>query len=310
MLCNIWLFDVGVSQNELLKESEVEGKKRKSRTPFGVAKFLNRLLGMNMKRQGLVFDLFVKTLDAEIRSAKSSGSYDLGIKTMKGQSVEFIQKPQSFVFRGLTAPNETVELYAVQQDKGFTSEKIMEMYNDLKGSNNDDTNSSAAANNGNADSSDQDQGWFGTRRTRKFNVKTGFYVSSFFSFYLVILRSLDSQHQLICSQVDNRDYLTKTHKVFFIHNPGDHNDKCIVARPNLGSYTESKDSLKAKFNRGAFTQNPVSVQRAMEIWDREYELANIPYSDHYQKSCRGRHRESYVVSSSDFLIFRIHFFIV
>mmetsp|Transcript_7268 Transcript_7268/g.11437 ORF Transcript_7268/g.11437 Transcript_7268/m.11437 type:complete len:1695 (-) Transcript_7268:113-5197(-) len=269
VLCNIWLFDVGVSQNELLKESEVEGKKRKSRTPFGVAKFLNRLLGMNMKRQGLVFDLFVKTLDAEIRSAKSSGSYDLGIKTMKGQSVTFIQKPQSFVFRGLTAPDETVELYAVQQDKGLTSEKIMEMYNDLKDSNNDDTNSSAAANNGNADSSDQDQGWFGTRRTRKFNVKTGFYV-------------------------DNRDYLTKTHKVFFIHNPGDHNDKCIVARPNLGSYTENKDSLKAKFNRGVFTQNPVSVQRAMEIWDREYELADIPYSDHYQKSCRGRHRESYV----------------
>lgn len=183
VLCNIWLFDVGVSQNELMNESENEGKSRrgKSRKPFGVAKFLNRLLGMNMKRQGLVFDLFVKTLDEEIRSAKNSGSYDLGIKTMKGQSVTFIQKPQSFVFRGLTAPDETVELYAIQQDKGLSPEKMMEMYNDVKDVNNPD---SVAANNGNSDSSDQDQGWFGTRRTRKFIIKTGFYVSSFFSFFI------------------------------------------------------------------------------------------------------------------------------
>ncbi len=171
---------MGVSQNELMKESEGNSRRGGSRKPFGVAKFLNRLLGMNMKRQGLVFDLFVKTLDDEISSAKSSGSYDLGIKTLKGQSVEFIQKPQSFVFRGLTAPDETVELYAVQQDKGLSSEKMMEMYNELKDADNDN---SVAANNGDAE---QDQGWFGTRRTRKFNIKTGFYVSSsFFSFYLL-----------------------------------------------------------------------------------------------------------------------------
>lgn len=180
VLCNIWLFDVGVSQNELMKESEGKSKRGGSRKPFGVAKFLNRLLGMNMKRQGLVFDLFVKTLDDEIRSAKASGSYDLGIKTMKGQSVEFIGKPQSFVFRGLTAPDETVELYAVEQDKGLSPEKMMEMYNDVKDVNNSD---SVVANDSD---SDEDQGWFGTSRTRKFNIKTGFYVSSsFFSFYLL-----------------------------------------------------------------------------------------------------------------------------
>lgn len=113
--------------------------------------------------------------------------------------------------------------------------------------------------------------------------------------------SLDSQHQFLCSQVDNRDYLTKSEKVFFIQNHDNHNDKCLVARPNLGVYTENKDSLRTKFNKGAFTRNPVSVQRAMEIWEREYELADIPYSENYQVSCPGRHKESYVVSSSDFL---------
>ncbi len=181
VLCNIWLYDVGVSQVALN-----EGN---SRSPFGVAKFLNRLLGMNMKRQGLVFDLFVKTLDDEIRSAKNSGSYDIGIKTMKGQSVTFITKPQSFVFRGLTAPDETVELYAIQQDKGFSSEKMMEMYNDLK---DDDNTDSVDASTSNADSSDEDgQGWFGSFRSngrkRKMQIRTGFYVSFIFSLYLLTL---------------------------------------------------------------------------------------------------------------------------
>lgn len=65
----------------------------------------------------------------------------------------------------------------------------------------------------------------------------------------------------------------------------------------MGQYQEGKDSLKQKFQRGAFARNPVSVQRAMEIWEREYELADLPYSETYQISCKGRHKETYVVSS-------------
>jgi len=270
VLCNIWLYDVGGSQ-EVLNEGN-------ARNPFGVAKFLNRLLGMNMKRQGLVFDLFVKTLDDEIRSAKSSGNYDLGIKTMKGQSVTFITKPQSFAFRGLTAPDETVELYAIQQDKGYSSEKIMELYNELKDADNDNTDSDNTDSVIDVDSSDQEgQGWFGSFRSngrkRKINIRTGFYI-------------------------DDRDYLTATEKVFFIHNPGNQSDKCIVARPNLGVYTEFKKSLHHKFNERKLGRNPVSVQRAMEIWEREYNLADIPHSEYYQMSCPGRHKESYVFAGS------------
>jgi len=161
-----------VSQDALIQGNQ--------RSPFGVPKFLNRLLGMNMKRQGLVFDLFVKTLDAEIRSAKNSGTYDVGIKTLKGQSVTFNKKPQSFCFRGLTAPNETVELYAVQQDMGLSPEKMMELYNELTGAT-DNTDTSAAGRNAVADSPDRGQGWIGSFRSngsrRKINIQTGFYVS-------------------------------------------------------------------------------------------------------------------------------------
>lgn len=92
--------------------------------------------------------------------------------------------------------------------------------------------------------------------------------------------------------------MTATEKVFFIHNPGNQSEKCIVARPNLGVYTEFKKSLQFKFHERKLGRNPVSVQRAMEIWEREYEMADIPNSEHYQISCPGRHKESYVVSSN------------
>ena len=149
---------------------------------------------------------------------------------------------------------------------------MMELYNEVKDT---DSTASIAVDTGNADSSDEGQGWVrsfhSNGRRRIINIETGFYV-------------------------DNRDYLKVTEKVFFIQNLGNQSDKCLVARPNLGVYTEGKDSLKLKFNRGVFTRNPVSVERAMEIWRREYDLADIPFSEYYQKSCRGRHRESYVVS--------------
>ena len=223
-----------------------------------------------MKRQGLVFDYFIKTLDAEIASAKSEGKYDLGIKTLKGQKVTFNGPPQSFCFRGLTAPNETVELYSVQQDKGMSPEDAMKMYNELKESidtENEDTVVDVT------DSSNQGQGWFGSYRSRrKFDIQTGFYV-------------------------DNRDYLTVTEKVFFIHSDPKA-EKCLVARPNTGKKLELKTSLKKKFNNGAFSKRPVSVERAMKIWEREYELADCPYSDQYQVSCPGRHEESYVFAGS------------
>ena len=35
----------------------------------------------------------------------------------------------------------------------------------------------------------------------------------------------------------------------------------------------------------------VSVDQAMTIWKREFDLADIPYSEEYQFSCKGRHQE-------------------
>lgn len=179
VLCNLWLYDVGISQLELRKPTYNRKKNKISKSSFGVPKFLNRLLGMNMKRQGLVFDYFMKTLDAEIQSAKTNGNYDVGIKTLKGQSIEFSTRPRSFCFRGLDSPNQSVELYSVQLDGGLSPEAIMEMYNNLvegEGTVNAD---------GSVDltSDTPGQEWMATNRSRSGGrkrgdeIQTGFYVS-------------------------------------------------------------------------------------------------------------------------------------
>ena len=87
--------------------------------------------------------------------------------------------------------------------------------------------------------------------------------------------------------------------MFFIHNPGPSNEKCLVVRPNTGKKLEYKKSLRTKFNKGVFVGGQVvDVESAMKIWEREYKLADRPYSELYQVSCPGRHQEDYVVSKS------------
>ena len=180
VLCNIWLYDVGISQLELRKPSFRKKKERKS--SLGVPKFLNRLLGMNMKRQQLVFDYFMKTLDDVIHTAKMNGNYDVGIKTLKGQSVEFLARPRSFCFRGLDGPKESVELYSIERDMGQSPEAIMQMYNELVTGEGASADASAADNDGVIDITGDTAGWMATNRTRiggrrRDEIKSGFYVS-------------------------------------------------------------------------------------------------------------------------------------
>lgn len=109
VLCCVWLFDVGLR----LKPGESIG---------GVSKFLNRLLGMNMNRQKFMTQYFLSSLENEVNNAKRAGKYDVGITTLKGNSIEFSSKPRSFSFRGATAKDDRVLVYEVNQDTGTSAE--------------------------------------------------------------------------------------------------------------------------------------------------------------------------------------------
>lgn len=80
VLANIWLFDVGIINDG---------------TFFGVPKFLNRALGMNLDKQAIMTNYFLKCLEQEVYGARSVGMYDMGIKTISGNTVDFSEKPRS-----------------------------------------------------------------------------------------------------------------------------------------------------------------------------------------------------------------------
>lgn len=67
--------DVGVMQTDKGKSSDV-------------SRFLNRLLGMNLNRQKMMTEYFLKSLENKVVTAKRAGKYDVGIKTLTGNNIE------------------------------------------------------------------------------------------------------------------------------------------------------------------------------------------------------------------------------
>ncbi len=80
-----------------------------------------------------------------------------------------------------------------------------------------------------------------------------------------------------------------SHHYLAVPTIGAQSDKCIVIRPNKLRITEPKESIRRKLMNGHWAS--VSVDQAMTIWRREFDLANIPASEEYQFSCPGRHKE-------------------
>ena len=124
VLCNMWLFDVGVVK----KDWEAGGRRGK----IDVPRFLNRCLGLTLSKQRVLTEYFLKCLEREITNAKNAGAYDVGIKTFSGNRIQFVGKPRSFCFRGLAAKDEHVCLYKVALDLGMGIDAALELYNKAK----------------------------------------------------------------------------------------------------------------------------------------------------------------------------------
>jgi len=234
VLCNIWLYDVGVTQG-----SSEAGR---SGTPMSVSKFLNRCLGMNLSRQKLLTDHFLNHLQTEVLIAKRAGTYDHGIKTVTGNAVT-IQKPRSFCFRGLEAKDERVFVYKVSVDRGMSAETARQMFQEASALNGEGTNGS------------------GGRQP----IKTGFYI-------------------------DNRRQY-KVPKMYLVINQGSTNKSCVIVRPNDGKTTWSTGYTRDRLYAGHRLSPCNNLDQALEKWTQEFNMADIPLSEFYQQSCKGRHVE-------------------
>ena len=100
-----------------------------------VSQFLNRLLGMNLHRQQFMTQYFLKSLENEVNTAKRAGRYDVGIRTLNGNNIEFPDAPRTFCFGGLAAKDDRIHLYKVAQDQRTSPETALELYNDAKDDN-------------------------------------------------------------------------------------------------------------------------------------------------------------------------------
>ena len=58
-------------------------------------RFLNRLLGLPVARQNLLFSYFACTLTAEIRAAKAEGRYFEGVSDLSGSNITEILQPKA-----------------------------------------------------------------------------------------------------------------------------------------------------------------------------------------------------------------------
>jgi hypothetical protein len=252
VLCNIWLYEVGVEQNTVKA-----GKFY--RPPIGVAKFLNRCLGMNLQRQKLLIDHFHKLLEKEISQAKKAGNFDQGIMTVSGQSV-VIHKPRSFCFRGLEAKDERLLVYKVLVDRGLNSESARSMYEEA-------TTDDAISNNSNTSSNHQ-------------RIVTGFYA-------------------------DKRNLFKEVPRMFLIIDQESTSSNCIVVRPNEGKKLVTKYWLWNEFLAPGSIQltRCTNIPEALEIWSKEFALADLPSSESYQRYCYGRHDESKLLNQSNIIFF-------
>lgn len=90
------------------------------------SQFLNRLLGMPVNAQKVVFDYFSQTLDGVIKEHKQNGTYDRGVVDMTGQSV--VAKPEyNRVIHKCPMSEAETQLRLVSNDNGVSYRHVCEV---------------------------------------------------------------------------------------------------------------------------------------------------------------------------------------
>lgn len=96
-----------------------------------MSKFLNRILGMHVEKQNLLFKYFSDTLAAIISQAKRAGRYDQGILDvgMTQEDKVELAKTHSFI-RKHTTGKAKIELHILQVERGMSWSTATEKYSE------------------------------------------------------------------------------------------------------------------------------------------------------------------------------------
>jgi len=100
-----------------------------------MSKFLNRILGMHVEKQNLLFKYFSDTLAAIISQAKRSGKYDQGILDVGMTQEDHVElvKTHTFMRKHATGTCK-IELHVLHVERGMSWEAAIEKNGELTGS--------------------------------------------------------------------------------------------------------------------------------------------------------------------------------
>ncbi|KAH8091947.1 hypothetical protein JL720_5521 [Aureococcus anophagefferens] len=95
-----------------------------------VAKFLNRILGLEVSRQQYLFDYFARYLEKTIKAAIRDGEYQKGITTFQGRSVAFVSES---VVGGVPTPSaHDLVMHDIAVDIGTDFEAALAILNESR----------------------------------------------------------------------------------------------------------------------------------------------------------------------------------
>ena len=105
----LWLNLVGLSVDELKDTPD-------NKTEGVVARFLNRILGLEISRQQWLFDYFARYLELTIKAALRDGTYQQGIHSVAGRKIKFLDARP---LRLKTPADTPVQVQQIAVDKGL-----------------------------------------------------------------------------------------------------------------------------------------------------------------------------------------------
>jgi len=94
-----------------------------------VGKFLNRILGLEVKRQNLIFNYFCLCLDALTEAAKREGRFNDGVTDIRGNSILMIGQP-TIVFKEVQLGASVTKHAVIHVDRGIPYLQALSKFND------------------------------------------------------------------------------------------------------------------------------------------------------------------------------------
>ena len=123
-LCELGLLDPDGEGGYVL-----HGGSRYGACKLPIAKFLNRMLGLPINEQDLLFKFFSDMMDATTARLRSEGKLDTGIQTINGRSISVVDRR---IITRDEASGATVERVDIHADQGTSYEEATQMLEDSK----------------------------------------------------------------------------------------------------------------------------------------------------------------------------------